>query len=500
MNESTVKTLKRVTAVGILAVTFTLLGILLASKWEWTATSKAGDQHDEALKKALESSGIITAEGESPFVAVASKVKPAVVNITAKKEGRSSTEFFDFGPFQDFFPRGVHPDIPKGEIAGGSGIIIDQEGYVLTNNHVVGGSTDIMVKDTEGHEYHAEIVGTDPESDVALIKLKDAKLSNGQVAELGNSEEIKIGDWALAVGNPFGLDGTVTVGVISAKGRSNLSIAGGGPSYQSFIQTDASINFGNSGGPLVNIRGQVIGVNTAINTQGQGIGFAIPINMAKNVVEQLRASGQVTRGYLGMVPRVLDDATREALKLDRDLKGIFVDQVEDETPAQKGGLQSGDVITHVDGQPVDDPDRFRFLVAEYKPGSKIVLDVIHDGQKKKMSFELGDRSKYLASGDQAGKAPEEKIWLGLHVEPIDSPQCQRWEVDAKEGVLVTAVDFESPAQGKLQPGDVIIEINKQLVNNLSSYRKITSGLGDTKEAILFRLIREGRKTYEAVKP
>ncbi|RJP76407.1 MAG: Do family serine endopeptidase [Candidatus Zixiibacteriota bacterium] len=499
MNEGTVKTFKRLTALAILAVTFTLMGILFASRMDWTASLSAQDQQEEELEEALKSSGILTDEGESPFVAVAAKVKPAVVNITAKKQEQGRGDGFDWGPFREFFPRDFHPDVPRSVTSGGSGIIISRDGFILTNNHVVGDAASISIKTAEGHVYDAEIVGTDPETDVALIQVKDADFRQDQVAELGDSQNIRIGDWAIAIGNPFGLEQTVTVGVISAEGRSNLAIAGGGPSYQNFIQTDASINFGNSGGPLVNIRGQVIGVNTAINTQGQGIGFAIPINMARNVVQQLRETGQVTRGYLGMVPRELDDATREALKIDNDVQGVFVDLVEDNTPAAEGGLESGDIITAINDQPVNDPTQFRFMIAEHKPDERITLDVIREGKRREMSFRLGNRSEYIAQAENRNRR-EQDTWLGLHVQPLNSQQGQQMDIQAEEGVLVTEVDFNSPAEGKIQAGDVIIEVNRRPVKNMEDYRKISSDLGDTKDAVLFRLNRGGRKTYEAIKP
>lgn len=498
MRENQKIQLKRLIGLSILAVTFTALGILFASRMQWTEKSIAGD--DENITETLKSSGILTPEGESPFVAVAQKVMPSVVNITAKKEDtrrQRGRDFFDWGPFRDLFPE-MHPDIPRGITSGGSGIIIDREGYVLTNNHVVENATDIDVKDSNGHEYRAKVVGTDPESDVALIRVEDTKFSVEQVAELGNSDAIKVGDWAIAIGNPFGLEQTVTVGVISAKGRSNLSIAGGGPLYQNFIQTDASINFGNSGGPLINIHGQVVGVNTAINTQGQGIGFAIPVNLAKSISEQLRTDGQVVRGYLGMLPRELDDATREALKLDRDVKGVFVDSVEPDTPAEKGGLEAGDVITRVDGEPVEDASTFRFRIAERRPGAEVKLTVLRDGKEKRLKFVLGNRADYnLVAGRPR---VEEDVWLGLHVEGLNSPQALQWDIEAEDGVLVVDVDFDSPAEGKIVPQDVIIELNRRPVENIESYRKIITDIGDKKDAVLFRVIRNGRKTYEAVKP
>ena len=497
MKEKTLIRLKRFSAVALLAITFTTMGILFASKMEWTDETRADG--DEKVTEALKTTGLITSAGESPFVAVAQKAMPSVVNITAKKERRGSTrDLFDFGPFRDFFPD-MHPDVPRGVTSGGSGIIIDEDGYILTNNHVVENATDIKVKDAEGHEYKAEIVGTDPQTDVALIRIKGAHFNKDHVAELGDSETLKVGDWAIAIGNPYGLELTVTVGVISAKGRSNLAISGGGPIYQNFIQTDASINFGNSGGPLINIKGEVIGVNTAINARGQGIGFAIPINLARKIYTQLRSDGQVVRGYLGMVPSELDDATREALGLDREVQGVFVDMVEEATPADDGGLEPGDVITFVDDIAVNDPAAFRFLIADRKPDSKMSLVILRDGRKKQLNFKLGNRADYVQAASTTNEEPE-NVWLGLNVESLGSPRARQLNLDIEEGVLVLAVDFESPAEGKIFPQDVIIEINREAIKNLQDYRKVASKLADKKDAILFRVIRNGRPTYEAVKP
>lgn len=499
MNEKTIKRMKRFSGLLILALTFTLLGILFATRLEWTNSSHAEDE--KQLTRSLQTTGLITEEGESPFVAVAQKVMPSVVNVTVKKEEKRSTRSrnpLDWGPFRDFFPD-IYPEIPREVTSGGSGIIIDTKGYILTNNHVVGNAANIQVKDANGHEYKAKIIGTDPETDVALIQIEKGEFKVDQVAELGNSDAIKVGDWAIAIGNPFGLEQTVTVGVISAKGRSNLSIGGGEntPVYQNFIQTDASINFGNSGGPLINVHGQVIGLNTAINAQAQGIGFAIPINLAKNIVEQLQSEGQVVRGYLGLVPRELDDAKREAFKLDRDLKGVLVDEVQENTPAEKGGLRDGDVITHVDGNPVEDPSSFRFKIADRKPGTKVKLTIVREGERKTVSCILANRADYLST---ASSEVPENLWLGLRVTGIQSPEARQWEIVADEGVLVMDVSNDSPAHGRIYQRDIIIEINRKPVKDLESYRKITAELGDIKEAVLFRIIRNGRRSYEAVKP
>ena len=282
--------LRRISAFVLIAAFGAIIGIMFASKMQWTDVSAADDSSFMTAANPL-----LTEEGESPFVAVAEKLKPAVVSISSEREEDIGDihDYFDFGPFKDFF-RDQRPDNqPRSRKvqAGGTGIIVSRDGYILTNNHLVEDAADITVRLSNDDEYEAEIIGTDPVTDVALIKLVKANLKPEQVAYLGDSDKIKIGDWAIAIGSPFGLDWTVTVGVISAKGRGGLNIGGRGPDVQYFIQTDAAINFGNSGGPLVNIKGEVIGINTAINAQGQGIGFAIPINMAREVAEQLKERG-----------------------------------------------------------------------------------------------------------------------------------------------------------------------------------------------------------------
>jgi serine protease Do len=318
-----------------------------------------------------------------------------------------------------------------------------------------------------------------------------------QVAKLGDSDKIKIGDWAIAIGSPFGLDWTVTVGVVSAKGRGGLDIAGGGPAIQDFIQTDASINFGNSGGPLVSIQGEVIGMNTAINAQGQGIGFAIPINMVKEVSDQLKEHGKVSHGYLGLYPVELSSSKKEALGLNVDTKGIFVDQVEDRTPADDAGIKAGDVVIKFNGQQITNVTQFRNLVAAKQAGDKVKLTIIRDNQEKEITVTLGDRAEYTLTPSQ--EIPS-KAWLGLHVESVKSPQARQWNISETEGVLVVEVDKKSPAEDILQPGDVIIEIDKRPVKDIKDFNKIADELKERKQSILFRISRDGRKTFEVVKP
>ena len=511
MSPRMITTLRNVAITMLMAVFFIVVGILIASKMQWTKESAAEPTYTEAAnqKEVLPGSSPTdwVNNGDSPFVAVAEKVKPQVVNITSEREVVDQFQWpFELlpDPFHDFFNR-PNPQNPQQRErkfrvpSGGSGIIINRDGYILTNNHVVEDSKQITVKLEDQREVPAKIIGTDPETDLALIKI-DTNIEPDQVAVLGNSSEVKIGEWAIAVGNPFGLGWTVTVGVVSALGRSNLLISGGGPSYQDFIQTDASINFGNSGGPLVNIRGEVIGINAAVNTQGQGIGFAIPINIAKQIVDQLREHGTVTRGYLGLVPAELTPAKKEALGMDPSMKGVFVDDVQPNTPAEKGGLKPGDVIVKLDGESIDDVDHFRFRVAEKTPGSNISMDVWRDGKERSFNFTLADRSEYLASASQQSSKQEKEPWLGIYVDGLNSSQARQWNIQADKGVLVVDLSEDSPARDALQVRDVILQIGKTEINNLDDFHKVANELEGRKEAILFRVQRGDRTHFEAVNP
>jgi serine protease Do len=295
------------------------------------------------------------------------------------------------------------------------------------------------------------------------------------------------------------------VGVISARGRSNLAIQGGGPSYQDFIQTDAAINFGNSGGPLCNIHGEVIGVNTAINPSGQGVGFAIPINMAMKVVDQLRSSGAVSRGYLGLLPRELTSELRSAVDLPKNENGVFVERVDKGTPAEEGGLVAGDVILEFSGHKMADVQQFRMLVADQKPGQSVTARVWRDGKTQDYTFMLGDRAKlasFLGRGEKQGEEQPtgKESWLGVEVEPVTEAVARALELDGVYGVIVTDVDQDGPAANKLQERDVIIEIDRKSVDSIDDFRNISKTLKKDKRAILFRLIRNGVRTFEAIEP
>jgi serine protease Do len=511
MNPSKSNVLRSFLVAGSIALSGVIVGVLFTSQMNWTAPTEAQYVTGAAgpVNSGLASTAsYMTENGESPFVAVAERVGPTVVNITSDRvisRNSNMDEFFENSPFWEFFQR---PEI-DGEKnnkrewhspASGSGMIISRDGLILTNNHVVDESDKVTVKTLNGTEYTAEIIGKDPETDIAIIKVNHT-FEPEEVALIGDSDKLKIGDWAIAMGNPLGLEWTLTVGVVSAKGRSNLAIAGGGPSYQDFIQTDASINFGNSGGPLCNIHGEVVAVNSAINPSGQGIGFAIPINMAMKVVTQLRESGVVARGYLGMLPRELTPDLRSAVGLTEADKGVFVERVDPKTPASEGGLEAGDVITKFGDHEVNDVQQFRMAVADYPPGSSVDAMILRNGEKKKLNFVLGNRAE-LAS--LFGKEPEAEVpstnWLGIEVGPVNEAMARALKLDGTYGVIINSIETDSPAIDKLREGDVIIEIDRVAVDDLNDFKKIAADHHTSNKAMLFRIVRDGNKTFEAIEP
>jgi len=439
MKTETLRRIKASILTGIVAITCLILGVLFASSWEWTASATA--QGDRALLRGGDAEVVpvslpltVDDRGTSPFVAVAQRMLPAVVHIKVQAEPRIDGQAFGMPGLRDFFGMPddrFHRDL--GPVSSsGSGFIVGEDGTILTNNHVVEDADEITVVLADKREVPGRVLGLDPETDLAVVKV-DMEFPVDHVAPLGDSDDLRVGDWAIAIGNPYGLEQSLTVGVVSATGRANLSISGGAPVFQNFIQTDASINFGNSGGPLMNIRGEVIGINTAINSRGQGIGFAIPINMARQVMADLKERGAVVRGYLGMVPRELTGDLRSGLGLDEDLRGIFVDSVQDGTPAAAGELAAGDVIVEWNGHAVADVPGFRLGVARTRPGEKVKARVIRDGKEKTLSFVLADRAEAMAAAGQAPLvAPDagQPDPLGLEVAGLDDARLlQRYQVD-----------------------------------------------------------------------
>jgi serine protease Do len=440
------------------------------------------------------------------FEAVAAHVKPAVVSVYSEKTVKF--RYWEWGfPFgDDFFQRFFGEDFPKRrrqpapreyrvpQRGQGSGIIVDKDGHILTNNHVVRDVDKIKVQLADKRQFEAEIVGTDEKSDVAVIKIKGRVPKDLPVASLGNSDDLKVGDWVLAIGAPFGLAQTVTAGIISAVGRANVGIA----DYEDFIQTDAAINPGNSGGPLVNMRGEVIGINTAIATpigQFAGVGFAIPINMAKNMMPTLMKGESVTRGYLGVIIQDISDELADQFKL-ADAKGALVAQVNKDSPAEKAGLKTGDVIIKYRGKAVADTRELRNAVAATAPGTKADLVVVRDGKEKTFTVTVGKLTPETMAAAESGKASTlEKF--GLTVQPLTPELADEFGYKDEKGVLITDVDPDSPAgAANLQRGDLIVEANRQAVTTVSDLRDALAKSKDSalllvkrKDASLFVVLR-----------
>ena len=411
------------------------------------------------------------------FAPIVKEVLPNVVNISSSKvvrtpnqmpEGMQSDPFF-----QQFFGHGSgRPEIPKNrrEQSLGSGVIVSPEGYVLTNNHVVDGATDVKVTLSDKRELKAQIVGTDPKTDVAVLKLEG---SNFPAITLGDSSKVQVGDYALAIGDPFGVGQTVTMGIVSAKGRGNLGIE----DYEDFIQTDAPINPGNSGGALVNDRGELVGINTAILSHGsggnEGIGFAIPVNLARNVMGQILDHGKVTRGYLGVVIQPISPAMAKQLGLSK-LQGALVGDVSSKGPAQAAGVQRGDVILSIDGKPVNDSNELRNTVSMMQPGETVKLEVSRNGSTKDLNVKLGELplSKQDAAESQHEGASKDAL-EGVSVENLDAETAAQLQLpDSTKGVVVTGIDPASPkAESGLQKRDVIQEVNHQPVHNVAEFEQ-----------------------------
>jgi Do/DeqQ family serine protease len=425
----------------------------------------------------------VTSGLESPFVSVVDEALPAVVHVSSQRtsSGRSRSNVDEpFGElFRRMFPDRPAPRGPRNRPSSGSGFIFDGDGLVLTNNHVVDDADRITVTLLNNHEYDAKIIGQDPATDVAVIRIKPRE--DLPVLRLGDSDRIRIGDWAIAIGNPLGeLSGTVTAGIISAKGRSDLTIMGGGPDYQDFIQTDASINFGNSGGPLMNIRGEVIGINTAINPSGQGIGFAIPINMAKSVALQLVAHGKVVRGYMGVLPGEITPDLAESFGIEENM-GVLINQVVPDSPADRAGFERGDIVAAFDGKTVTDVTDFRLKVAETPVDKRVQVDVIRDGKHKVLYVTLADREVALASQQGqplrgSDEEPEPATELGMSVR--DMSREDREDYGSTNGVIVYDVVPGSAADDAgIAPGNLILEVND---DEIDSARHFAGAMGSAR--------------------
>ncbi len=414
---------------------------------------------------------------EHAFVSVADRVMPSVVNVSVKPRKTAPSESGEgpdveqrfkefFGP--EFFDRFFRRRGPRDEgRAAGSGVIVDRQGYILTNNHVVEHAAEIEVRLSDDRKFKATLVGRDPKSDLAVLKI-EAPPASLPVAALGDSDTLRVGQWAIAIGNPFGLDRTVTVGIISATGRTRVGVA----TYEAFIQTDASINPGNSGGPLLNLQGRVIGINTAIVATGQGIGFSIPVNMARDIMAQLIARGRVVRGWLGIVIQDLTDDLAAGFGLSA-AHGVLVSDVMAGSPAAAGGMKPGDIIVEFAGAPIKDITDLQKRVAAVAPGYPAALAVIRDRKPARLSVKIGEQP---AEETQIAALQKEES-LGLTVESLTPEAAERFSLSARAGVVVTAVaPGSSGAAAGIRPGDAILEVNRQAVADLGSFRRIMASV------------------------
>jgi len=445
-----------------------------------------------AQDKALEN----LKETGKAFASVAKNASPAVVFIRVEKTV-SQGQFFRYrSPFEDEFfkrffgePGPGFPQFPQQQKrqvqSQGSGFIITQDGYILTNNHVVGDADRVTVKLLDGREFTAKTVGTDPPTDVAVIKIDAESLP---VLSLGDSDRIEVGEWVLALGNPFGLSHTLTAGIVSAKGRSSVGIT----DYEDFIQTDAAINPGNSGGPLIDLLGKVVGINTAIYSRNgggyMGIGFAIPVNMAKNIYTQLIEHGNVTRGYLGVT---IQDLTAELAKSFglNDTRGVLVSQVMPDTPAEKAGMKQADVIVSLDGKPVDTSASLRNEVAMTVPGTAIKVGVIRDGKKMTLNVKVEKMSEDMLTSSRS----EDLSNLGMSVATLNNDLAKQYGFENESGVVVTGVDQGSlAARTGIRPGMLIKEIDRKPVKNVKEFEDALKK-GGKKPVLLF--IKDNRGSH-----
>ncbi|MGD2062473.1 MAG: DegQ family serine endoprotease [Nitrospirota bacterium] len=435
------------------------------------------------------------------FSELAERLRPAVVNISTtetvrhpgmpgmRHPGNPNDPFEEF--FRRFFEgpgmRGMPPrEFQRKSL--GSGFIVSREGYIVTNNHVVENADEVTVRLNNEHEFEAEVIGRDPKTDLALVKI-DAHEKLFAVP-LGDSDTLHVGEWVMAIGNPFGLSHTVTQGIVSAKGR----VIGAGP-YDNFIQTDASINPGNSGGPLFNIRGEVVGINTAIIAGGTGIGFAVPVNMAKEVMQQLKEHGKVTRGWIGVYIQEITDDLEESLEL-KDRNGALVADVVEDSPAEKAGVKRSDVIVGFNGRPITKMEELPRAVAATPVGKKVDLEVIRDGRSKTLEIEVG----LLKEEEEGTPGQTTSEDFGMVLQKITPQLADSMNLEESAGLLVSDIERGGPAwEAGIRRGDIILEVNRKTVSDMEDFRKAIKSR-DKERATLFLVKRSGNTLFFGVKP
>jgi serine protease Do len=475
----------RLTAMGAVALSFLLAGLLVASPLHLTTHSEAGVPASAPLASAA------TPGAPGSFADLAQKLGPTVVNIKVtkvEKVGFSQESPFPEGPYGDLFKRFFremprHPESYRMQGAG-SGVIIGRDGYILTNNHVVEGAKEVTVTLADKQEYKARIVGRDSRTDLAVLKIDPREPLTA--ATMGDSDRLRVGDWVLAIGNPFGLSNTVTSGIVSAKGR----VIGAGP-YDDFIQTDAPINPGNSGGPLFNMSGEVVGINTAILSNGQGIGFAIPANEVKPLVPQMISKGGVTRGYLGVSIQPITPELVKAMKLENS-KGALVSDVVSASPADKAGIRRGDVIVAFNNKAVEEPRDLSSMVASTPVGQEANVTVLREGTKRQLAVKV----EMLGSGEakaEGSEQPSQGKW-GLGLRDLNPGMSGQSTSKADRGVLVAGVQPGSPADlGNIHQRDIILGINHHRVNSVKEAMETISKAKDNDSLLL--LVKRGEGTF-----
>jgi Do/DeqQ family serine protease len=479
------RTIALLMAIMVVAAIMLMAGVHITTN----ATAKTKDVSKESID--------LLSKLSQAFAEVADVARPAVVNIST-----TSTVTMKDNPFGNtfndpFFRRffgdqfnfpGQNRELKQSAL--GSGVIIADNGYILTNNHVVKGADKIKVTLYDKREFKGTVVGTDPRTDLAVVKIDARGLPT---LRLGDSDKLKTGDLVLAVGNPFGLNQTITMGIVSAVGRSNIGLA----DYEDFIQTDAAINPGNSGGALVNASGELIGINTAIfSTSGgyMGIGFAIPSNMAKSVMDSIIKHGKVIRGWLGVSIQDLTPDLAKSFGI-KETAGALVAGVEQGSPADKAGMKRGDLITEINDKKIDDSTSLRNLIASIAPGTKINVSVIRNGKEQTLTVELGEYK-----GNKIIKSEYDNVLKGISVQELTTDLRNKLNLpDNVNGVVVTNVSGEMGRQGLLQPNDVIQEVNRTAIQNLQDYNNAVSKVGE-KDTVLLLIYRDGASVYITMQP
>ena len=478
----------KVMTLTTVAISCLAIGLVVSSSMNWARPAAAQNQ-------ITTSPGAVAAPASRPssFAGLAAKLSPSVVNIKVVKVekagfNRPEMEIPD-GPMGDLFKR-FFQEMPQGPEnrrtqGAGSGVIISKDGYILTNNHVVEGAKEVTVTLANQQEYKAQVVGCDPKTDLAVLKVKSAE--SFPAVTMGDSDQLKVGDWVVAIGNPFGLNNTVTSGIVSAKGR----VIGAGP-YDDFIQTDASINPGNSGGPLINLEGELVGINTAIIADGKGIGFAIPVNTAKPLVPQLISTGKVTRSYLGVNIQSITPELAKALKL-RDRKGALVADVVTGGPADHGGIKRGDVIIAFNGKVVEDSHHLPALVAATPVNQESTVTILRDGQEQKLSMKVGQLPGDKTVAEQPAH-PAAGKW-GMQLRDVNPQMAQQFHLKAEKGAVVAGIEPGSrAAEAGIQRGDLILEVNRQPVGSVKDVLEKIDRSTD-KEHLLLLVQRDNGKFF-----